>query len=171
MDAEATVWHVLDIEPALQRLDTRADRGLTAAEAATRLVRFGRNELREGRRRGPLAMFLWEQARGESLEVARTAAVNTLVMFEVVYLLNTRFLLAPAWPWRALAGNPWVPASIVLVLALQLLYTYAPFMQTLFHSAALDAGAWVRIVLIAASIYVIVEIEKWLVRGARWRVV
>ena len=119
---------------------------------------------------GTLGMFLWEQSRGESLEAARTAAVNTLVMFEAVYLLNTRFLLAPAWPWRALAGNPYVPLSIVLVLGLQLLYTYAPFMQTLFHSAPLDAGAWGRIVLIALSIYVIVEVEKALVRAAGWKV-
>jgi len=51
-----------------------------------------------------------------------------------------------------------------------LLYTYAPFMQTLFHSAPLDAGAWGRIVLIAPSIYVIVEFEKWLVRVTKARV-
>ena len=119
---------------------------------------------------GTLGMFLWEQSRGESVEAARTAAVNTLVMFEAVYLLNTRFLLAPSWPWRALAGNPWVPASIVLVLGLQLLYTYAPFMQTLFHSAPLDAGAWGRIVLIALTVYLVVEIEKALVRAAGWKV-
>ena len=146
----------LPAEKAARRLRTDLQAGLTGDEAR--------------RRRGPLAMFLWEQARGESLEVARTAAVNTLVMFEVVYLFNTRFLLAPVWPWRALAGNPWVPASIALVLALQLLYTYAPFMQTLFHSAPLDAGAWGRIVLIAPSIYVIVEFEKWLVRVTKARV-
>ena len=119
---------------------------------------------------GTLGMFLWEQSRGESVEAARTAAVNTLVMFEAVYLLNTRFLLAPSWPWRALAGNPWVPASIVLVLGLQLLYTYAPFMQALFHSAPLDAGAWGRIVLIALTVYLVVEIEKALVRAAGWKV-
>jgi hypothetical protein len=43
--------------------------------------------------------------------------------------------------------------------------------QALFHSAPLDVGAWGRIVLIALSIYVIVEVEKWWVRVARWRVV
>ena len=116
---------------------------------------------------GTLGMFLWEQARGEGLEAARTAAVNTLVMFEAVYLLNTRFLLAPAWPWRALAGNPYVPLSIVLVLGLQLLYTYAPFMQTLFHSAPLDAGAWGRIALIALTVYLVVETREGAGAGGR----
>ena len=114
---------------------------------------------------GTLGMFVWEQAQGASLEVARTAAVNTLVMFQAAYLLNSRFLLAPAWPQQALRGNPYVPLSIALIVALQLLFTYAPFMQTLFHTAPLGADAWLRIVLIALSIYVIVELEKTVVRG------
>ena len=119
---------------------------------------------------GTLGMFQWEQLRGAGLDAARTAAVNTLVTFEAAYLLNPRYLFAAVWPHRAFAGNPYVPLSIALVLGLQLLYTYAPFMQALFHSAPLDWDAWVRIVLIAASIYVIVEIEKVLVRASRLRV-
>jgi len=114
---------------------------------------------------GTLGMFVWEQAQGAALEVARTAAVNTLVMFQAVYLLNSRFLLAPAWPHQALRGNPYVPLSIAVIVGLQLLFTYAPFMQTLFHTAPLGADAWLRIVLIALSIYVIVELEKTVVRG------
>ena len=102
---EGAVWYQLPAEEAARRLRTDLQAGLTGDEVRRRRAQYGANEIREGRRRGPLAMFLWEQARGESLEVARTAAVNTLVMFEVVYLLNTRFLLAPAWPWCALAGN------------------------------------------------------------------
>jgi magnesium-transporting ATPase (P-type) len=113
---------------------------------------------------GTLGMFVWEQAQGTSIEVARTAAVNTLVMFQAVYLLNSRFLLAPAWPHQALRGNPYVPLSIVLIVGLQLIFTYAPFMHTLFHTAPLGAEAWARIMLIALSIYVIVELEKAVVR-------
>ena len=113
---------------------------------------------------GVLGMFLWEQAQGASVDAARTAAVNMLVVIEVFYLLNTRYLLAPAWPQRALTGNRYVPLSIAAVLAVQLLFTYAPFMQTLFHTAALGADVWGRIVLIGGVIYVVVELEKWAVR-------
>jgi magnesium-transporting ATPase (P-type) len=120
---------------------------------------------------GTLGMFLWEQAHGASLESARTAAVNTLVVFEAFYLLNARFLIAPSLPLTAIAGNVYVPLMIVLVVALQLIYTYAPFMQALFQSAALGADAWLRVVLIGLSIYVLVEIEKAAVRMARWHVV
>jgi len=119
---------------------------------------------------GTLGIFLWEQEQGASLETARTAAVNTLVMFEVFYLLNSRFLIEASWLPRALTGNPYAPLAILLVIGFQLLYTYAPFMQVLFQSAPLDVAAWVRIVLIAFSIYVIVEIEKALVRILRLRV-
>jgi magnesium-transporting ATPase (P-type) len=112
-----------------------------------------------------LGMFLWEQAQGASIDTARTAAVNTLVVIEVFYLFNTRFLLAPAWPHRALTGNRYVPLSIAAVLAVQLLFTYAPFMQNLFQSAALGAEVWARIVLIGGVIYVVVELEKWAVRA------
>ncbi len=119
---------------------------------------------------GTLGIFQWEQAQGAGLEAARTAAVNTLVMFEVFYLLNTRFLIEPAWLPRALTGNRWVPLAIALVMGFQMLYTYAPFMQVMFHSAPLAAGVWLRIVLVALSVYLIVEIEKWLVRTLGLRV-
>ncbi|MDO9371448.1 MAG: cation-transporting P-type ATPase [Gammaproteobacteria bacterium] len=120
---------------------------------------------------GTLGMFLWEQAQGASLEAARTAAVTTLVMFEAVYLLNSRRLLDAAWPQRAFSGNPYVALTIFLVVLLQLLYVYAPFMQTLFHSAPLGAEAWLRIMLIAFSVYVIVEFEKGIVRALKWQAV
>jgi magnesium-transporting ATPase (P-type) len=118
-----------------------------------------------------LGMFLWEQAQGASLEAARTAAVTTLVMFEAVYLLNSRRLLDAAWPQRAFSGNPYIALTIFLVVLLQLLYVYAPFMQTLFHSASLGAEAWLRIMLIALSVYVIVEFEKGVVRALKWQAV
>jgi magnesium-transporting ATPase (P-type) len=120
---------------------------------------------------GTLGMFLWEQAQGASLEAARTAAVTTLVMFEAVYLLNSRRLLEAAWPQRAFSGNPYIALTIFLVVLLQLLYVYAPFMQTLFHSAPLGAEAWLRIMLIALSVYVIVEFEKGVVRALKWQAV
>ena len=119
---------------------------------------------------GTLGIFRWEQEQGASLEAARTAAVNTLVMFEAFYLLNSRFLIEPSWLPRVLTGNRYAPLAIALVIGFQLLYTYAPFMQVLFQSAPLDAAAWLRIVLIALSIYVIVEVEKALVRMAGLRV-
>jgi hypothetical protein len=43
-------------------------------------------------------------------------------------------------------------------------------MQTLFHSAAIGADAWLRVARIGLSVYVLVELQKWAVRRIRWRV-
>ena len=50
--------HVRPVTEILRALAVEPDRGLTAAEAATRLVQYGPNILIEDRRRSPLRMFL-----------------------------------------------------------------------------------------------------------------
>ncbi|RIK55223.1 MAG: ATPase, partial [Chloroflexi bacterium] len=45
-------WHALDLDDLLARLNTSPQRGLTSQEAAQRLARYGRNELREKPRPG-----------------------------------------------------------------------------------------------------------------------
>src|SRR5262245_31022041 len=56
--SNATAWHALSANEALARLDTNAQSGLTAGEVSRRLHEYGRNQLPEGRRRGPLMRFL-----------------------------------------------------------------------------------------------------------------
>jgi hypothetical protein len=43
-------------------------------------------------------------------------------------------------------------------------FTYAPFMHTLFHSAAIDIAAWARVVAAAFVGYGVVGVEKWIRR-------
>jgi len=47
---------------------------------------------------------------------------------------------------------------------LQLLFTYAPFMNWFFHRAPIGWGAWWRILVTAVVAYAIVELEKWVRR-------
>jgi magnesium-transporting ATPase (P-type) len=109
---------------------------------------------------GALGFFLWEQARGESIAAARTMAVNALVMGEIFYLFNCRFLLAPSHSLRGFTAPRPVLISIAAVAALQALFTYAPLFQQLFGTAAIDAVAWWRILLFGVALFVAVEIEK-----------
>ena len=53
------------------------------------------------------------------------------------------------------------------MLTLQLLFTYAPFMNRFFHSAPIGWDAWWRILLTAVVAYAIVELEKWAWR--KWK--
>ena len=118
---------------------------------------------------GSLGLFLWELERGASLQVARTATVNLLLMGEVFYLFNCRRLTAPVLSLDGLTGNRWVLIAIAVLLALQGLFTYAPVMQTLFHTAGLDAATWGRIVLFGVALFLVIELEKRIVRGLGWR--
>ena len=115
---------------------------------------------------GALGFFLWEQARGESIAAARTVAVNALVMGEIFYLFNCRFLFAPSYSLHGFIASRPVLISIAVVVALQALFTYVPLFQQLFGTAAIDTVAWWRILLFGVVLFVAVEIEKAVLR--RW---
>lgn len=118
---------------------------------------------------GTFGLFLWEREHGADVELARTVAVNTLVMFEVFYLFNTRLLLAPVTNRDGIFGSRVVLYSVAAVIAFQLLFTYAPPLQQLFGTKALDLETWVRIIVVTFPVFVLVELEKWLIRLLRAR--
>jgi magnesium-transporting ATPase (P-type) len=115
---------------------------------------------------GTLGLFLWEVARGMSAEVARTAAVNAIVVGEITYLFNSRFFQASSVSWRGLTGNKSALVATAILVLLQLLFTYAQGMQALFDTAPLDAAAWGIIALFGIGVFAAVEIEKALWRNA-----
>ena len=116
---------------------------------------------------GTFGLFLWMMERGADINYARTVAVNTLVMFEVFYLLNTRYISAPVYRFRDFIGNRVVLMAIALVIVLQMLFTYTAPMQALFATVALDRVAWLHIIPVAFSVFVLVEIEKLLIRAVQ----
>ena len=109
---------------------------------------------------GALGFFLWEQARGAGIEAARTAAVNALVMGEIFYLFNCRFLLASSFGRHGFTGSRPIFIAIASVVSLQVLFTYAPLFQQLFGTVALDAVMWGRIALFGLLLFAAVELEK-----------
>jgi magnesium-transporting ATPase (P-type) len=109
---------------------------------------------------GTFGLFLWDLAQGVSVGYARTVAVNTLVMYEAFYLLNTRYITASVLSREGLLGNRYVLLAIGLVLGFQLLFTYTGPMQHLFGTEALEAREWGRIFLVGATVFVLVELEK-----------
>ena len=115
------------------------------------------------------ATFLWNlEHSGGREDVARTAALNILVACEAVYLLNCRHIRRWSLDRETLAGNPIVWLAIGLVMALQLLITYVPWMNRLFDTAPIGAAEWGVIALGALGVLVLVEIEKAAVRRLGW---
>ena len=111
---------------------------------------------------GALFLFYWEQqAEGETLAEARTIVVNTIVMVEVFYLFNCRSLTRSMFT-IGVFSNPWALGGVAIMVAAQLLFTYAPFMNRLFHTAPISLEAWLHILAVATAAYVLVGLEKWI---------
>jgi magnesium-transporting ATPase (P-type) len=113
---------------------------------------------------GTFGLFLWERNQGASIELARTVAVNTLVMYEIFYLISARYLIAPSLTVSGLFENRYVLYAIGLLIMMQLGFTYLGPMQTLFATTAMNAEVWLRIIIVASTVLILVELEKWLLR-------
>ncbi|MEE9492015.1 MAG: cation-transporting P-type ATPase [Gammaproteobacteria bacterium] len=112
---------------------------------------------------GTFGLFIWDMERGVSIEHARTVAVNTLVMFEIFYLFNSRYITASVFNWAGLTGNRYVLIAIGVLIIFQLGFTYLAPMQSLFGTTAIDFNIWLRILLVSSSVLFLVELEKYFV--------
>jgi cation-transporting ATPase F len=110
---------------------------------------------------GGFALFLWEQEQGAPQAEARTAVVNVIVMVETFYLFNCRSLTRSLFS-LGLFTNLWVVGGAAAMILLQLMFTYAPFMNRLFHSAPIRGTAWLRIVGVGLVVFAAIEWQKWL---------
>jgi cation-transporting ATPase F len=114
---------------------------------------------------GAFWLFTWELGKpGESVAQARTAVVNVIVFVELAYLFNCRSLHRSCLG-AGFFGNRWLFVGAGVMVVAQILFTYTPLMNRLFHSAPIGAEAWVRIAAVALTVFVVVELEKWLRYG------
>jgi magnesium-transporting ATPase (P-type) len=115
---------------------------------------------------GAYGVFLWELERTASVVAARTAAVNVFVMVELFYLFNCRSLEHTMFH-VGLFSNPWIWRGIAVMIGLQLLLTYSPSMNRLFHTAPIDGPSWALILGTSLAVYLVVGFEKWIRRRMR----
>ena len=113
---------------------------------------------------GTTGLFLWQMEQGVSIEHARTVAVNTLVMFEIFYLFNSRYITAPVINWQGFTGNRYVLVAIAILIIFQLGFTYFSPLQALFGTTAIGLDVWLLILLVSSSVLFLVELEKYFVR-------
>jgi calcium-translocating P-type ATPase len=107
-----------------------------------------------------VVLFLLELAAGLEADRARTLAVNALVAAEVFYLFNCRSVWGSALRSGGLTGNRAAVGAVALLVPLQLAFTYAPFMQRWFGTAALAPIDWAWCLLVGVAVFAIVEAEK-----------
>ncbi|SEQ98905.1 ATPase, P-type (transporting), HAD superfamily, subfamily IC [Sphingobium sp. YR768] len=115
-----------------------------------------------------LGVFFYTLDQGRSVETARTMVVNMLVVAEIFYLFNVRYLHMRSLTWRGAIGTPVVLGAIATVAIAQLLYTYAPFMQAIFESRPLTFTDGALIIALGAGLFFCLEAEKLLMRRLGW---
>lgn len=110
---------------------------------------------------GAFASFEWALSSGATLEQARTVAVNAFVAMEIGYLFNCRALNRSVLSVGLLSNRPLLLGVGAMVL-LQMLLTYAPFMQALFQTASMPAHAWSLVLALGMLVFTSVGAEKWI---------
>jgi Ca2+-transporting ATPase len=116
---------------------------------------------------GAYWLFYYEMSiAGETLAEARTAVVNVIVAVETAYLFCCRSLNHSVFRigfWT----NRFAFLGAATMIAAQLLYTYVPVMNRLFHSTPLPIESWLRVIAVALAAFVAVEFEKWVRFGGK----
>jgi magnesium-transporting ATPase (P-type) len=113
---------------------------------------------------GALAIFFYGHGRGADLETARTMVVNAIVVFEIFYLFNVRYLHMTSFTLRGALGTPPVLIALAVVVAAQFAFTYAPFMHVLFDSRPVSVADGMVIIASGVALMIVLEIEKIVVR-------
>ncbi|NHZ90781.1 HAD-IC family P-type ATPase [Massilia sp. CCM 8733] len=109
---------------------------------------------------GVFSIFSYALARGYPIELARTMALNTLVVMEIFHLFFIRNIYGTSLTWKALRGTRAVWITIAIVTVAQFGITYLAPMQALFGTRAIGVADGVLIVGVGIALFAIVEIEK-----------
>ncbi len=100
--------------------------------------------------------------QGYSEALARTLALNTLVVLQIFYLFYIRNLYSTSLSWANILGTKVIWASVLGVTVAQFAVTYLPSLQGVFGTAAVSLGDGLLIVAIGVVFFALLEIEKQL---------
>tara|TARA_R110002096_G_scaffold199271_10_gene383104 strand:- start:1928 stop:4642 length:2715 start_codon:yes stop_codon:yes gene_type:complete len=109
---------------------------------------------------GVFGIYAYAIDRGYSLELARTMAVNTLVVMEIAHLFFIRNIYGTSLTWKLVKGTRMVWATVISVTIAQFAITYLPPLQPIFETAPVPFFDGVIIVGIGVVFLLIIETEK-----------
>ncbi|MDP2224598.1 cation-transporting P-type ATPase [Nitrosomonas sp.] len=109
---------------------------------------------------GVYGIFSYAIDRGYSIELARTLAVNTLVVMEIFTLFFIRNIYGTSLTWKAVRGTKMVWMSVIAVILAQLALTYLPPLQKIFATEALPFLDGLLVIGIGVALFAVLETEK-----------
>jgi len=111
---------------------------------------------------GVYGIFTYATDRGYPVEVARTLAVNMLVVLEIFHLFFIRNIYGTSLTWAAARGTPAVWSTVGVVVLAQFGVTYLPVAHAIFGTASVALLDGVLLVMLGAVFFAILEAEKQL---------
>jgi magnesium-transporting ATPase (P-type) len=111
---------------------------------------------------GVFGLYFYASDRGYSIELARTIALNTLVVIEIFHLFYIRNIYGTSLTWNAVRGTKAVWLAVIVITLAQCAITYLPFLQGLFITEAISFFDGLLIIGVGVVFFAIIEIEKQL---------
>jgi magnesium-transporting ATPase (P-type) len=109
---------------------------------------------------GVFGTYHYAIERVYSVELARTIALNTLVVMEIFHLFFIRNIYSTSLTWQAVRGTKVVWSVVIAITAAQFAITYLPPLQAVFDTVAIPFLDGVLIVGVGVALFTIIEIEK-----------
>lgn len=109
---------------------------------------------------GVFGIYNYAIDRGYSVELARTIALNTLVVMEIFHLFFIRNIYGTSLTWKAVKGTKVVWTVVIIITIAQFAVTYLPPLQAIFVTVSVPFWDGVLIVGIGVVLFVIIEIDK-----------
>lgn len=109
---------------------------------------------------GVFGTYSYAIAQNYSVELARTIALNTLVVMEIFHLFFIRNIYSTSLTWKMIRGTRVMWTVVIAVTAAQFAITYLPPLQTVFATAPIPFLDGLLIVGVGIALFAIIEIEK-----------
>jgi len=109
---------------------------------------------------GVFGIYAYSIDRGYPIDLARTMAMNTLVVMEIFHLFFIRNIYGTSLTWKAVRGTKVVWATVIAVTAAQFTITYLPPLQGVFSTQSVPLWDGILIVGIGVALFAIIETEK-----------
>ena len=107
-------------------------------------------------------IFAYATGQGYPIELARTLAVNMLVVLEIFHLFFIRNIYGTSLTWNAIRGTRVIWICVMTVTALQFAMTYLPAMQQIFETTPVSIPDGLLLVSVGIAFFAIIEAEKQL---------
>jgi len=109
---------------------------------------------------GVFGIYAYAIDRGYSVELARTIALNTLVVMEIFHLFFIRNIYGTSLTWKTVRGTKVVWMVVIVITVAQFAITYLLPLQAIFATQSVPFLDGVLIVGVGVALFAMIETEK-----------